>query len=257
MADLAIAHVVGAAGGQPGQPAGQGLPPPAQVDGDGQEGVLEQGRAETAAPQQLQDAPPGGGAQAAGGGGDERAGDGDGGGHTALNYNTPAYMPGDADLAGLQYNSSIGAFAAYAGVPLEVFDAIFSASGITTRDYYTTAAMMSPRELDAILDKAVVEEAPVSFGIRLKLRNAFLIMRGAAGVPESAIPSAPAAPPTPPAPAPIYVGPGQNTATMAPGEVTGGGLIPLSDTIDQSSKLEVKMLDAATLEKRKAALPQA
>ena len=36
---------------------------------------------------------------------------------------------------------------------------------------------------------------------------------------------------------------------MEPGEVTGGGLVPLSDTIDQSSKLEVKMLDAKTLAK--------
>ena len=166
-----------------------------------------------------------------------------------MEYNTPAYMPGDTDLAGLQYNASRGAFIAYAGVTLEVFDSIFSASGITTRDYYTTAAMMSPRELDSILDKAVVDEAPVTLGVRLKLRNAFLIMRGAAGVPEAAVPSAPPAPPTPPAPTPIYVGPGQNTAAMAPGEVTGGGLIPLSDTIDQSSKLEVKMLDAATLAK--------
>ena len=34
---------------------------------------------------------------------------------------------------------------------------------------------------------------------------------------------------------------------MKPGEVSGGGLIPLAKTVDQASDLEVKKLDEKTL----------
>ena len=99
---------------------------PQQDQQQGQEPQVQQGNV-----QPINPAPAGGpnaplgGVAAAGG---VEGGGGGGGGRAPLQYNVPGYMPGDADLANLIYNASIGAFVAYAGIKLDNFDEKFRAT---------------------------------------------------------------------------------------------------------------------------------
>ena len=118
-------------------------------------------------------------------------------------------------------------------------------------DDYQKAAMTSPHELENNIDEAA-KAMKIAMGQRLKVRTAFLVMRSAAGFPTA---SAPPAPSTTSTPTPSQSQPSIITssaqlvaASMKPGEVSGGGLLALSKTVDQASELEVKMLDAKTLQ---------
>ena len=117
----------------------------------------------------------GGAAPAPGGGGGRQPGE---------QYNYPAFMPGDAELATMMRNASVGVFTAHNGVSVEQFNAIFAESGISASDYYQTASMLTPAELEQTLSTARINDRPVPMGIKVKIRHAFLVMRYAAGVPE-------------------------------------------------------------------------
>mgnify|MGYP001071343761 CR=1 FL=1 len=111
MAEGAAAVFNADAAGPPAQLVGQGLLP--QVGADGEVGnAREAQHGDGTATPQLQDAPPGGGVHSAGVGGVRQGAADGGGGRPAVEYNTPAYMPGDSDLGELQYNASVGAFIA-------------------------------------------------------------------------------------------------------------------------------------------------
>ena len=101
------------------------------------------------------DGPPAGAGPASGGGGGRRPED---------PYNYPAFMPGDAELATMMRNASIGVFTAYNGVSVDQFNAIFMDVGITAGDYYQTAAMVAPGELDEILTSAKLNDRPIPWG---------------------------------------------------------------------------------------------
>ena len=155
---------------------------------------------------------------------------GGGGRQPGEQYNYPAFMPGDAELATMMRNSSVGVFTAYNGVSIEQFNAIFAESGISASDYYQTASMITPAELEHTLSTGRINDRPVPMGIKVKIRHAFLVMRYAAGVPEP--------PPLAQTPAPVaqtttvVMGTSEQAlAAMQPGEVTGHGLIPLSETV--------------------------
>ena len=90
---------------------------------------------------------------------------------------------------------------------------------------------------------------------KLKLRSSFLIMRHAAGIPDSALPAESSSTPTPPlnAGSTVIVSTAAHAAaSLKPGEVTGGEMVALNDTVDQGSKLEVKILDEKTLDTARA-----
>ena len=160
---------------------------------------------------------------------------------------TKDYMPSAGDLEQLMGNKSIAAFLAYVGVKVETMTGILAELDLEINDYYSVAAMIAPHELEATITK-VAEKTPIPMGQRLKLRSGFLIMREAAGIPTASLPMAPSATPQPTqAPTVMATSSQLVSASLKPGEVSGGGLIPLNKTVDQASDLEVKLLDAKTL----------
>ena len=127
---------------------------------------------------------------------------------------------------------------------------ISALSQLTSRDYYTTAAMLTTPELEAILIKTKVGAVT-----KLKLRSALLIMRSAAGIPDSSLAVEPPSAPTPPLAggATVVVSTAAHAAaSLKPGEVTSREMVALNDIVDQGSKLEVKILDTTTLDTARA-----
>ena len=171
--------------------------------------------------------------------GDERIGDGSDWG-----------MPEPADLDVLINNGSVAAFMAFAVLTVSEFDKIFAGMGMPSNLHYSIAAQMTPQEVEEYLEEATVDGRAIKIYTKLKVRLAFRVMRYAAGLPSSC-----SMPPRPTSkPSPSYAPTQDSTPStgIQPGELTGGSMVALSDTIEQGSKLEARMLTEKYLKSARA-----
>ena len=156
-------------------------------------------------------------------------------------------MPTDQDLQSLVSDGTAYVFFQYAGIRDELLGALYMHMAMDDDEHYSTLGAMTSSEVEQTITDFATSGSNLPVLMRAQLRTAFTTMRKASGHDGGHEGGTPA---TSVAPQIIHV----NTSPVgpAPGEIVAHDMVNLTETVNQTSEMKVRLLTDADIRKYNA-----